>query len=196
MTSSGREPLAVFPLGTVLFPGGTLPLRIFEPRYIDMVSRCMKTQRPFAVVAINEGREVGPTPDFFNDGTLATIISFDQTPEGLLHIETHGGQRCQIESWYVHNDGLVIADEYTSFAEDGDENFDSAFTALAERLEQAFEQSLQLAPPRPWHFHDPHWVAYRYAERLPLSPADKVAILTATTGYQKLSLVNAVLHPN
>ena len=82
----------IFPLNTVLFPGGPLPLRIFEPRYIDMVSHCMKTESPFGVLLIREGSEAGQATTF-DIGTLARITDLYQGSDGLLGVTAIGEQR-------------------------------------------------------------------------------------------------------
>ena len=73
--------LPLFPLNTVLFPGGPLKLRIFEPRYVDMIGRCMRTEQPFAVALIVEGREVGPARTA-SIGTSARIVDFERLRDG------------------------------------------------------------------------------------------------------------------
>ena len=78
--------IPLFPLNTVLFPGGFLPLRIFEPRYLEMVATCMQQQMPFGVVLIRNGGEVGAPAETFAVGTLAAIIDFDKSKDGMLLI--------------------------------------------------------------------------------------------------------------
>ena len=88
----------LFPLQTVFFPGTLLPLRIFEARYLDMISASLRTARPFGIVPIRSGHEVGATPDFFPFGTLATVESFDQGSDGLLHVRVLGTDRFRVEN--------------------------------------------------------------------------------------------------
>ena len=88
------DEVPLFPLSTVLFPGGPLPLRLFETRYIDMVGHCMRDEVPFGVVAIREGREVGPS-EVAEVGTLATISDFYQGSDGLLGITALGAERSE-----------------------------------------------------------------------------------------------------
>ena len=78
--------IPLFPLSTVLFPSGVLPLRIFEPRYLSMVSDCMRNESEFGVVLITQGREAGQPAQFHHTGTLARIIDFDQLDDGFLGI--------------------------------------------------------------------------------------------------------------
>lgn len=105
--SDAPEVVAVFPLNVVLFPGGLLPLRIFEPRYLRMVSECMKTQSPFAVATIIEGAESGDAALPSHTGTLARIIDWQQEDDGLLGLLCEGEQRCAIGELTVESDQLL-----------------------------------------------------------------------------------------
>ncbi|WP_455218077.1 LON peptidase substrate-binding domain-containing protein, partial [Kaarinaea lacus] len=90
--------IPIFPLHAVLFPGGTLPLRIFEPRYLEMVSTCMKENKGFGVCLIREGSEVGKAANTYDTGTLSEICYFNQQSDGLLGITAKGVQRFKIVS--------------------------------------------------------------------------------------------------
>src|SRR3954452_16372565 len=98
-TQPHAQPLPLFPLGTVLFPGGVLPLRIFEVRYLDMIGKCHRAGAPFGVVSLTQGSEVrqpGATEAFATVGTLATIDEFDAPRPGLLVIRAVGVHRFRI----------------------------------------------------------------------------------------------------
>src|SRR5438270_10272549 len=95
------QSLPLFPLGTVLFPGGVLPLRIFEVRYLDMIGKCRKAGAPFGVVSLTQGAEVrqpGSAESFATVGTLATIGDFESPRPGLMMIRASGSQRFRITS--------------------------------------------------------------------------------------------------
>ena len=106
----------LFPLSTILFPGGPLPLRIFEPRYIDMISYCMKNDVAFGVLLIRDGKETGPATTH-DVGTLARIMDWYQGSDGLLGVTAIGEQRFRLLSSRRQSDGLnignieLIADE-------------------------------------------------------------------------------------
>jgi hypothetical protein len=102
--------VALFPLNVVLFPGGLLPLRIFEPRYQRMVSECLRADQPFAVAAIVDGPEAGGTASTATTGTLAHIIDWEQRDDGLLGLLCEGGQRCQLGRVDVEHDQLLRAE--------------------------------------------------------------------------------------
>jgi Lon protease-like protein len=98
--------LPLFPLNTVLFPGGPLPLRIFEPRYLDMVSRCLREQTGFAVVLQGDGDEASAATSFAATGTEAQIVDFDRLEGGLLGISCIGRGRVRIVEAWREADGL------------------------------------------------------------------------------------------
>ena len=107
--------IPLFPLGTVLFPGGVLPLRIFEPRYVDMISRCMREGAGFGVVLIRQGaearldREVAQ-PDIFDTGTLARIVDFNQADNGLLGIVARGDSKFVVHNTWEQSDHLLLGE--------------------------------------------------------------------------------------
>jgi len=103
--------LPLFPLNTVLFPGCVLDLQIFEARYLDMISRCMKQGSGFGVVCIIEGAEVGDAASHFAAiGCEARVCDFQQRPNGLLGIRVEGGRRFRVERAQVLPDQLTVAD--------------------------------------------------------------------------------------
>ena len=104
------EEIALFPLNTVLFPGGPLVLRIFEARYLDLVKRCMRDGTGFGVVQIREGQEAGGPALTFDVGTYARIVDFSQQPDGLLGIRALGERRFRIVERRRARDGLNLAD--------------------------------------------------------------------------------------
>ena len=105
--------IPLFPLGTVLFPSGRLPLQIFERRYVDMISKCMREGTGFGVVWIRRGSEVAEASvtnlDLGDYGTMATIVDWDQLPNGLLGITIEGAERFHIEEVWREDSGLNMA---------------------------------------------------------------------------------------
>ena len=103
--------LPLCPLDTVLFPGCALELQIFEARYLDMISRCMKQGEGFGVVCIIEGAEVGEAAGQFSAiGCEALVRDFDQRPNGLLGIRVEGGRRFRVQRAQVLPDQLTLAE--------------------------------------------------------------------------------------
>ena len=120
---SDRQPFSVplFPLRTVLFPGGVLPLKIFEQRYVEMAKACLRDARPFGVCLIMRGEEVAaletPPPEFATIGTLASIASWEMPQLGIFHVATQGGLRFQVQKYSVAPSGLVVGTVSTLAAE-------------------------------------------------------------------------------
>lgn len=102
--------LPLFPLSSVLFPGGTLGLRIFEPRYLDLVKRCGRSGEGFGICLILEGREAGKPAIPAALGTEAAIVDFAMTDDGLLGLTVEGRRRFHVERTRVKADGLIVAD--------------------------------------------------------------------------------------
>jgi uncharacterized protein len=187
-----RDPIPLFPLETVLYPGGLLPLRIFEPRYIDMVSESLRDETPFGIVPIKYGREVGSTPHFFRVGTIASIASWDQGDDGLLHIEVLGSKLFRVTNHNIRVNRLLIGDvDYLD--EQSDAAIPQQFEYLRGLLNDVFDNNLGQTPRDARQMDSALWVAHRLAEVLPLDISHKVDILNSTDGAHKLSLIDTYL---
>lgn len=183
--------IPLFPLNTVLFPGGPLPLRLFEPRYIDMVSACLKQQSEFGVVAIEAGGEVGPS-QIFDVGTLATISDWYQGSDGLLGITATGTRRFKLLSEHAQADGLRVG----QIVELDDEPYlelPEKFAPLAPMLESILDDLGKLYVGIERKLDDATWVGYRFSEILPLTAESKQQCLTMTSAEQRLEIIAAVL---
>lgn len=168
--------LPLFPLNTVLFPGGPLPLRIFEPRYIDMVRRCTRERGSFGVVQIRTGEEAGAVMQTAPVGTSARIVDFYQLPDGLLGITCHGERRFRLLGRRLARDGLNIG-EVEWMAPPAAAAVPPRYDYLADLLRSVLPQLGELYEDLPRHFEDASWVGARVAEILPLDLADKQACL-------------------
>ena len=190
---SMRIPL--FPLNTVLFPGGTLTLRIFEPRYLRMVSDCLANQRPFGVCLIRSGREVGSIAEPFGIGTLAHIVDWEQRQDGLLGITARGDRRFSIGQTEADAQQLLHAD-VTLLEPDAATPLAPEFRPLAELLQRIHDQlgSTGLAKPEPMR-DDAGWVGCRLAELLPLPLRDKQRLLEGGDPSERLRLLHQLLKP-
>lgn len=102
--------IPLFPLKTVLLPGNTLELKIFEPRYLDMIANCMRTNSRFGVILIHKGEETLVEADIYSVGTTATINDWEHRPDGLLGITALGIERFEILTTRTQSDGLTLAD--------------------------------------------------------------------------------------
>ena len=177
--------IALFPLHTVLFPGGLLPLRVFEPRYMEMVSACLRENAAFGICLISEGREVGSPAVPHPVGCLARIAQWDMQQLGVLQIVACGERRFRILSRRVQPDGLARA-EIELLAEEGDEAVPED-CAIGVRLLQAIVDEGQ-APgiEKPFRFESASWVSARLAEVLPLPTAMKQKLLEMNEGGRRL----------
>lgn len=184
MNAEVRE-LPLFPLNAVLFPGGPMPLRIFEPRYLDMVSRCMREQTGFAVVLVGDGEELSEATSFAATGTEARIVDFDRLEDGLLGISCLGRERVRIVEAWREADGLnrgrvldIAADPVVAVPEEQ--------SWLAEVVRQVLPE----AGDTYRHVErrdDAAWISNRLAELLPLALADKQALLELTDPLERLA---------
>jgi Lon protease-like protein len=181
-----REVIPLFPLNTVLFPGGPLPLRIFEARYIDLVRRCLRDNSGFGVVLISSGEEAGQGPTETCDvGTYARIVDFSGEPDGLLGIEARGERRFRILTRRRERDGLNLAEVEWLPAEVAvplPEEFSDVGPALDYVLGQVGEPYESLER----HVDDAAWVAGRLAEILPVSTAHKQHCLELDDPLERL----------
>jgi uncharacterized protein len=112
--------IPLFPLKTVLLPANTLALKIFEPRYLDMIANCMRENSLFGVVLIHRGEEAGTATDIYSIGTTATISDWEHREDGLLGVTALGVQRFEILSTRTQSDGLSLAE--IEMLEDNDSN--------------------------------------------------------------------------
>lgn len=202
--------LPLFPLGTVLFPGGWMPLRIFEVRYLDMINRCIKAGAPFGVVCLTEGSEVRRIdPDaqtgfareaFHPIGTLARIDQVERPQAGLILIRCRGQQRFHIRSSQQLPHGLWVGDVTLDTPEPEvpvPEHLAGTRDALRRVLDNLKEREpgtmndLPLQPP--YHWDDSGWVANRWAELLPLPAELKQRLMALDNPLLRLELVSDLL---
>jgi uncharacterized protein len=196
------QSLPLFPLGAVLFPGGLLPLRIFEVRYLDMIGRCHKAGAPFGVVLLTQGQEVrqlGATEAFSHVGTLATISDFENPRPGLMMIRASGAQRFRITASDQLRHGLWVADVERLPADmavpipDDLKVTSTALGKLIESLRQKAGSPDRMPVQGPLRLDDCGWVANRWCELLPLPLALKQRLMELDNPLVRLELVSDVL---
>lgn len=181
-----QSTLPIFPLQAVLFPGGALNLRIFEPRYLDMVRACARDAAGFGVCLILEGREAGEAAMPAAVGTLARITDFCTLPDGLLGIGAEGGERFQVTTTHVRDNGLVQG-EVRFWPDEAVVPVPAEHGLLATILERLLEQiGGPMAKVDRCRFDDASWVGFRLAELLPLAQAEKQQLLQLTDPMQRL----------
>ncbi len=184
--------IPLFPLFTVLFPGGVLPLRIFEPRYVDMVSDCLKRDAGFGVCLITEGGETGDAASCHDVGTLARITDWDKGPDGLLQISCMGGQRFRRLSSRVVSSQLTIA-RVELLPEPEPVSVPESYRSLVRLLETALERLGHGDEGVDANFDDAHWVGCRLAQLLPLELEQKQRLLEMDDALERLAGIGGAL---
>jgi Lon protease-like protein len=203
--------LPLFPLGTVLYPGGLLPLQIFEVRYLDMIGKCYKAGAPFGVISLTEGAEVQKRGDsgasgdgfareaFSSIGTLARITEFSVPQAGLMTIRCLGIQRFEITRRERLKHGLWIAD-VTRLDDDQSvripDDLQSTATALDKLIKSLQARDVpagQMPMQPPYQLDDCGWVANRWCELLPIPTTIKQRLMMLDNPLLRLELVSDIL---
>jgi len=191
-----REPvsLPLFPLKTVLFPGGVLPLKVFEQRYVTMTKACVKDDTPFGVCLLTRGEEVTGSSAasaeiaFAPIGTRARITSWDMPQLGILHIRTEGLGRFQVQSHAIAKDGLAVG-LVTDLAPEPTLQLPETFKPLASLLELLINRVGKESFPADLALTDASWVGYRLAELLPLPLPIKQSMLEINDAEVRLTVL-------
>jgi Lon protease-like protein len=202
--------VALFPLNTVLFPGGVLPLRIFEARYMDMVRDCMRRDEPFGVCLIIAGSESGTAARTESVGCLAHIVAWDMEQLGLLHLRTIGGQRFRVLRSKVQADQLQRA-EIELLAPDEDTPIEPEHQACAALLTRVLDDVRaqhaerrrtgqaegdvmgQLPFAEPFQLESSVWVGNRLCEVLPVPMKAKQKLMELDDAHTRLEIITQYL---
>ena len=191
MTGAGTD-IPLFPLGTVLFPGGLLPLKIFEQRYLEMAKSCLRASTPFGVCLIREGSEVGAPATHEDLGCLARITQWDMQQLGLLQLVAQGGERFRVRATRIRNDGLILAD-IEILAEEADAPIPEKFRACRQLLERIVAEHGERLFAKPFQLDSSVWVAARLAEMLPLPSAARQKLLELDDSRKRLEIIQRLL---
>lgn len=181
----------LFPLNTVLFPGGRLPLRIFEQRYVEMLKACLRDSAPFGVCAILEGKEIGAPATPYEVGTLAKIAEWDMPQLGLFHIVATGEARFRILERRAESKGLQRARVDVLDAE-RDAPVPASAKICVRLLERVLDEHPEVlaSPPR---LDSSAWVSARLAELLPLPLPVKQELLEMSDAAARLERLTGLL---
>lgn len=189
---SATAELPLFPLQTVLFPGGRLPLRIFEQRYLGMAKACLRDGTAFGVCLIREGREVGEPALPEEVGCTARLVEWDMPQLGLLQVVALGERRFRILGRRVQPDGLALAE-----IELLDDARDAPIDAQGDLCARVLRRIVEAAPPglveAPARFDSADWVSARLAELLPLSLASKQRLLEMDEAHDRLEVLRRLI---
>ena len=168
--------IPLFPLNTVLFPGGILPLKIFEARYLDLVSECLRTNKEFGICLISSGDEVAGSAKCYEIGTMAKIIDWDKRDDGLLEIVVEGGQRFRLldkrerANHLAEGDVLLIEDDDCEEIPVQYQLLSDLLRQIAQKFELSYQSEHEL-------YENAAWVGYRLSEVLPLESDERQALL-------------------
>ncbi len=182
--------LPLFPLHTVLFPGGSLPLRVFEKRYRDMVTARLKDEREFGVCLIQAGREVGKAAAPHRVGTTARIVTCDVAQPGILSVTVRGGERFGVVRTRVQPDQLLLGTVESLPEPEHPAPAHRELRALLARLIEHLGERYDFGPVKA---DDASWVAYRLAELLPLGNVLRQQVLERPDAAGRLELLQQVL---
>jgi hypothetical protein len=188
----GPSRLPLFPLNTVVFPGGQLPLRIFEQRYLDMVKQAIADNTAFGICAIREGAETGTPAVPYAVGTRVRVTDWDMPQTGILHIDTQAEERFVVRSTRTEPGGLLVGSVERVSAEPASaipDEFDLAVEILRHIIDEYGAA----------HFSAPHeldnavWVGYRLSEVLPLKLSVKQSLLEMNDSAMRLRILTEFL---
>ena len=189
--------LPLFPLGTVLFPGGVLPLRIFEPRYLDMIANCMRDSLPFGVVLLRRGGEVmsdaqGSEVEFYDVGTEARVVDFSQTEKGILAVVASGERRFVVERVESASDGLMIG-HVSMLADECDSEITEEHAELLKVLIELMKHPLVQELKLDVDLTKSQSVSYRLSDLLPVAPEEKQKLLEIDSAEERLSRLRKII---
>ena len=185
--------IPLFPLNTVLFPGGHLTLRVFERRYLDLVRDCARSGGGFGVCLILHGREAGEPAVPAAIGTRAQIVDFNTQPDGLRGICGRGGRRFHVERSRVRDNGLAHG-EVAFWSDEPALAIPPQYLLLATILERLLDKARDAHGKAPRaHFDDAAWVGFRLAEALPLDNRERQQLLQLCDPLERLEQLMHVL---
>ena len=189
------EKIPLFPLNLVLFPGTRLPLQIFEPRYTDLVSECLKADSGFGICCIREGGETGEHASCFDTGTFVRIIDWSQLDNGLLGITVEAKKRFRVQS-YSRRENSLLEGEITWLEDENGGQISEKYHALRDFMARVFDHYEITFDEDSYKINEPLWLGYRLAEYLPLAVEEKQALLELADSEQRLQRIQQMLEEN
>ena len=183
--------LPLFPLSSIVMPGGLMPLRLFERRYIDMVKECFRNDTGFGICLIKTGGEAGVASEPYPLGTRVSIVDFDQGSDGLLHITARGEEEFNILTYASSDTGLIIG-EVEPLPGKRPTPMEPEHELLANKLELILSYLETDTRFEEQHLDDADWVCYRLLEVLPLAPDAKFELLQMSSNGERLAALNGL----
>ncbi|MGF2685955.1 LON peptidase substrate-binding domain-containing protein [Marinobacter sp. DUT-3] len=182
----------LFPLNSIVLPKGRIPLQLFEPRYIDMLTRCLKEDRGFVIVMLREGLETAKEAAFYDIGTYVRIIDFQQLDNGLLGITVEGqGKVSVIRSWQ-EPDGLNLGD-VECLMDEIDCEVPERYTELSAVLKALFRHPVIRDLEMDVDYSDARDVGWRLTELLPLDKQEKQRLVELQDPIERLGRLQSLL---
>ena len=182
----------LFPLNSIVLPRGRIPLQLFEPRYIDMLTRCLKEDRGFVVVLLQEGGETGRTAAFYDIGTYVRIIDFQQLDNGLLGITVEGESKVSVVRSWQQEDGLNVGD-VECLLEESESEVPARYSELPSVLKALFRHPVIRYLNMDIDYGDARDVGWRLTELLPLDKQEKQKLVELQDPLERLSRLQELL---
>lgn len=182
----------LFPLNSIVLPRGRIPLQLFEPRYIDMLTRCLKEDRGFVVVLLQEGGEAGRTAAFYDIGTYVRIIDFQQLENGLLGITVEGESKVSVVRSWQQEDGLNVGD-VECLIEEAESEVPERFSELPSVLRALFRHPVIRDLNMDIDYGDARDVGWRLTELLPLDKQEKQKLVELQDPLERLTRLQGLL---
>ncbi len=183
--------LPLFLLNTVLFPQDELPLRVFETRYMDMISHCLKTHTPFGICAIRHGAEVGELAEPYAVGTIAEVVRWEMPSQGVLHLLVRGGARFEIQRSFAR--GKLLLADVAVWDDEPDARIPTILQSLSQLLEQLLKEYGHALIPTPHRLNSASWVGMRLAQLLPMEIESKQKWLQHRDPVARLDAIEQAL---
>ncbi|MES2354711.1 MAG: LON peptidase substrate-binding domain-containing protein [Pseudomonadota bacterium] len=184
----GKRAISIFPLNAVLFPGGILPLKVFEQRYMDMAKQCLKDNDIFGICLIKEGQEAGTPAIPETIGCTARITDWDMEQLGVLQLRTMGEARFRILDSDANTKGLITANIEMIPAEQ-DIELPAEFRSCADLVRKVVEGVSEASFAKPYRFESATWVGYKLSEFLPLKIAAKQKLMELSDPIARLQIL-------
>ena len=183
--------IPLFPLNVVLFPEGEIKLRIFEPRYLDMVSNCLKNDSGFGICLLQEEVSDENSIDFFLMGSYAKIINWDRMDDGLLGIVVKGEKRFRVNSYSRAKDKLCIGD--VDWLSDDEAQIPDSYQNFSDLLKEIVTRYKLPIANTSTRYDEANWVSERLAELLPFDLFAKQEILEMNNAIHRFDYMQDLL---
>ncbi len=180
--------LPLFPLKSILFPQGALALKVFEPRYLDMLTQCEKAGNGFGICLIRHGSEVGTAPEIYTVGTLVEITFWERRKDGLLGISVQGEQKFKVLNHVVQANELILAD-VELISHEAEEILPEQYQSMVSVLKKIFAALQHPYITLPKKYDDASWVGSRLSELLPLSMQKQQLLLELNEPMSRLAML-------